>query len=269
MTIEREITIGNIRLIQGDMTQVLPGLDLQADMVLSDPPYRIVKGGNKTGEMRGCMSRDQYDNSGELFPIVEWHDMAPLFYNALAKDADAVVMTSDREGHAARTALQDAGFGFHRTLIWNKGTATPNRYYMPDCEFGLYMWKGRARTISDCGSKALTRYPHSDVSHLYIPKSHYVDGRRPAGHPTEKPVGLLRKWLTNSTDAGGLVLDPFFGSGSTLVAAALSGRAAVGIELNPMWFDVAVARVREAVEAAQFDLFENRPDSAVQGALQV
>lgn len=267
MTIAREVTIGNIRLLQGDMRAVLPQLDLQAKLVLSDPPYRLVTGGGSTSKMGGALGPDQYDNTGQLFPMVEWAEMAPLIRDALAEDADAVIMTSDREEGEARVAFLQSGLAFHRLLIWHKITATPNRWYMPNCEFALYMYKGRARTITDCGSKALVRCPQTDVSHLYIPKHHFTDGRRPAPHPTEKPVALMQHWLVNSTEPGDLVLDPFMGAGATMVAAARAGRAAVGIELNPMWFDVTVARVREAVGVAESCPSKNAPLRAVQGDL--
>lgn len=272
MSILREVTIGNIRLIQGDMRAVLPELvkqGVRAKLCLSDPPYRVTSGGDSTGEMGGCFSKEAYDNSGELFDMVEWAEMAPLIYAVLADDADAIIMHSDREEYASRGAFEAAGFGFHRKLIWHKVTVTPNRWYMPDCEFAHYLWKGKARTINDCGSKALIRCHQRDVSHHYIPVSYYVDGKCPLPHATEKPVEVMARWMVNSTDAGDLVLEPFAGSGSTLVAAVKTGRAAIGIEKNPMWFDVSVARVREAAERGQLGLFEKSPESAVQGALAV
>lgn len=248
--IREDITVNGVRLILGDMREVLPELDERADMVLSDPPYRLTTGGNTTGEMAGIFAPGRYDNSGELFDMVEWADMAPLIFGALADNADAIIMASDREEARARLAFEAAGFGFHRLLIWNKGTATPNRWYMPNVELGLYLYKGAARPINDCSSKALIACPQVDVSHHYLPDDLSPDER--SGHPTEKPVELMRHWLVNSTEPGGLVLDPFMGSGSTMVAAIKAGRRAVGIEKNPKWFSVAVARAREAQPIAGF-----------------
>lgn len=263
--IQRDITIGSCRLILGDMRDVLPALQSRAKLCLSDPPYRITSGGNSTGEMGGCFAKDAYDNSGELFDMVEWADMAPLIYGALADDADAIIMASDREEGAARTAFDAAGFGFHRLLVWDKITATPNRWYMPNCEFGLYLYKGRARRITDCSSKALIRCPQQDVSHLYLGAYMPPDQRRP--HATEKPVALMAHWMGNSTDPGDLVIDPFMGSGSTIVAAARTGRAAIGIEKDPKWFDVACARVAEAAERSQMEMPVSAPVNAQQEAL--
>lgn len=243
----RKEVIGNAVLFLGDMREVLPAINAKADMCLSDPPYRLTSGGSTTGEMNGCFDKASYDNSGNLFDMVEWAEMAPLIYDVLADDADAVVMTSDREEGAARSAFLGAGFGFHRLLVWDKFTATPNRWYMPNCEFALYLYKGKARRITDCASKALIRCPQKDVSHEYLP----MGGR---GHPTEKPVGLMQFWMCNSTDAGDLVLDPFMGAGSTVVAGIQSGRHVIGIEKDPKWFDVACARAKEATLRGQMGL---------------
>lgn len=267
--IVREVQIGDCRLIQGDMREVLPLLGARAKLCLSDPPYRLTSGGNSTGEMGGCFSRGAYDNSGELFDMVEWAEMAPLIYAALEDSADAIIMTSDRQEALARGAFSVAGFWFHRLLVWGKITATPNRFYMPNCEFGLYLYKGLARRINDCASKALIRAPQRDVSHLYIPERYFVDGRRPKPHATEKPVSLMEYWMGNSSKPGDMVIDPFMGAGSTIVAAARTGRAAIGIEKDPMWFDVACERVREAASRPQAELPVCAPVSPEQGGLAV
>lgn len=254
-------------MILGDMRDVLPSLDARAKMCLSDPPYRITSGGSATGEMGGCFAKGAYNNSGELFDMVEWADMAPMIYSALTDDTDAIIMVSDREESSARVAFDMAGFGFHRLLVWDKVTATPNRWYMPNCEFSLYLYKGRARRINDCSSKTLIRCPQRDVSHLYLNTDVPGEQRRP--HATEKPIALMAHWMGNSTDPGDLVIDPFMGSGSTIVAAVRTGRAAIGIEKDPRWFDVACARVADAVDRGQSEMSVSAPVSVHQEAFAI
>ncbi|MEX0302866.1 MAG: site-specific DNA-methyltransferase [Leisingera sp.] len=251
----QKVVIGNCELYLGDMREVLPALDTRAKLALSDPPYRLTPGGKGTGEFGGCLASDEYDNSGELFPMVEWHEMAPLFHAALQDNADAIIMTSDREEAEARVAFMAEGFAFHRLLIWDKITATPNRWYMPDCEFALYLYKGLARRINNCSSKAKITCPQKDVSHRYLPADTPEDQRK--AHATEKPVPLMAHWLLNSTDPGDLVIDPFMGAGATIVAAIQIGRRAIGIEQNPKWFHVACARAREAQEGGQHSIFSD------------
>ena len=67
-------------------------------------------------------------------------------------------------------------------------------------------------------------------------------------HPTEKPVGLLANLITSVTKPGDLILDPFAGSGSTLVAAKKTGRRFIGVELDDDYYQIAQRRVEEAVE---------------------
>lgn len=217
--------------------------------------------------MGGCFSNDAYDNSGRLFDLVEWDEMAPLIFDALCDDANLLVMTSDREEAAARIAFEASGFGFHHLLVWGKNTCTPNRFYMASCEFALFMYKGRARTISEPGSKQLISCPHRDVSHRYL--SAHVPSDERAPHATEKPVALMAHWLCNSTNPDDLVLDPFMGAGSTIVAAAQTGRASIGIEKDPKWFDVACARVAEATANAEKHIPIRAPISGFQKALAI
>ncbi len=244
MTPARDLHIGSCRLILGDALAVLPTLGAQAALCLTDPPYPLTSGGARTGELGGCLGRAVYDNSGRLFETVPWEAMARPIFAALAPNANAVVMTNDRQMGAARAAFEAAEFGFHRLLVWNKGGATPNRYYRQTCEFALFLYKGRARTITNPGDSALMYVPHQDVS------QHFA-GSVGVAHPTEKPVTLMERWIENSTDSGGVVIDPFMGSGSTLVAAAQRGRRAIGIEKDPHWFEMACARVTAAVTQTQ------------------
>ncbi|SMP32051.1 DNA-methyltransferase [Shimia sagamensis] len=252
MSIVREVTIGNIRLIQGDMRAVLPELikqGVRADLLATDPPYKLTSGGKASKAMGGKFAPSVYDNSGELMAVVPWEDMAPVIYPALADDADAYVMAEDKNIFRAHAAFVGAGFDYHSLLVWDKLTASRTRYYRKRLEHVLYLWKGKARDINFGGSDRIFRCPR--------PKN--------ALHPTQKPVDLMAHYIGNSTDAGQLVLDPFMGAGTTLVAAAQLGRAAIGIELESEWFDLAFERVEQAV----YEVSKNAPVSAHKGALAV
>jgi len=229
--------IGAATLYLADCRDVLP-LVSGADLLCSDPPYRLTAGGKYTGEMGGVFAVDVYDNDGGIVDCdLEFADWMPLTFAALATDADAYVMVNDKNQNAAQNAMLDAGFKFHNLLVWDKGAATPNRWYMKNLEFTVYSWKGKARGINDKGAKQLIRCPQVDVSQ----------------HPTEKPVSLMTHYITNSTSPGDTVLDPFMGSGTTGVAALKSGRKFIGIESSEKWFDVACQRIRDALDSP--DLF--------------
>jgi site-specific DNA-methyltransferase (adenine-specific) len=132
-------------------------------------------------------------------------------------------------------AAEKAGFDFHNMLVWDKGTATPNRWYMKNCEFTGFFYKKPARAIADCGAKQLISCPQVDVT----------------DHPTEKPVPLMRHYIEQSSARGDIVLDPFMGSGSTGVAAVQSGRRFIGIEKDERFFNMAVRRILDAVDNFQ------------------
>ncbi|MEP5728102.1 MAG: DNA methyltransferase [Sulfitobacter sp.] len=227
--------IGPVTLCHGDALDVLQDLRGAADLCVSDFPYRLIAGGRGTsgdGSMSGIFDADAYDNSGDLMAMAEWHQMAPPVYRALKPNADAYFMTNDKNLLLAGGALVGAGFKFHNLLGWDKGAPTPNRWYMKHVEYVLYMWKGKARAITNPGSKQLFASPR--------PKDRV--------HPTQKPICLMEHYIQNSSRPGDVVIDPFCGSGATLVAAALAGRRAIGIEIDPDHFATACAQVELALK---------------------
>jgi len=230
------IIIGAATLYLGDSKAIVPSL-APVCCVVTDPPYRLTSGGKTPGGMRGGWMTD-YDNSGTLVDCdISWTEIMQLLYPIMREDTDAYVMTNDKNIIDAWNAAIMAGFRFHNLLVWDKVTAVANRWYMKNCEFVLYLYKGAARRINDAGSKQLIRMQQVDESK----------------HPTEKPVGLMMHYIENSTKPGQIVLDPFMGSGTTGVAALRSGRKFIGIESNKEWFDVACRRIEAATKQA--DMF--------------
>lgn len=226
--------IGDARLHLGDCREVELAI---ADGVFTDPPYRLTSGGKgKAGEgiMRGWLT--DYDNKGAPVTCdIEWPEVMALIARQLADPADAYVFANDKNIREALNAAHDAGLRFHNMLVWDKVAAIPNRWYMKNCEFVAYLYKGNARTILDPSCKQLMRVAQVDES----------------AHPTEKPVGLMRCYIENSTAPGELVLDPFMGTGTTGVAALRSGRRFEGVEVEPRWFDVACRRIEAATRQAE------------------
>lgn len=217
---------GDITLFCGDMRAIIDTCG-PVDCIVTDPPYELVSGGNTSGEMRGCFDKENYNNSGKIVECdLDWCDFMPLLSAVLPK-GDAYIMANNRNVKDMLVEAEKAKFAFHNILVWDKITATPNRWYMKNCEFIGYFFKGNAEAINDCATKQLIRCKQIDVS----------------DHPTEKPVALMEMLIRNSTKPGDIVLDPFMGSGSTGVAAKRLGRKFMGIEIDPNHFDTAVKRI--------------------------
>ena len=234
-----ERIIGRARLILGDAREILPTLE-SADLVCTDPPYLLTYGGHH-GSFGGKLSAEVYDNKGGIVDCdIEWSEFMPLIFAAMKPDAHAYIMANNRHVQNLLNSATSAGLKFHNLLVWDKGTATANRWYMKNLEFTGFFYKGKAFSINDCGSRQLIRCPNV----LNSP------------HPTEKPVALMSHYIGNSTQYGGLVLDPFMGVGSTGVAAIQGGRRFVGCEINERFFNLACKRIEDAQRQA--DMFIGR-----------
>ncbi len=231
-----DVIIGNCCLYHGDALKLLPDFYL-SDCIVTDPPYLLESGGCTEGGLHERFGGGGvYGNSGEIVPCdIDWKDFMRPCFSALRDPAQAYFMSNNRNVQAMLNAAEEAGFHFHNLLVWDKISATPNRWYMKNCEFVGFFSKGNAFQIKDCSAKQLIKCPQVDESK----------------HPTEKPVSLMESYIKNSTLEGETVLDPFMGSGTTGVAALRSGRKFVGIEKDEKFFNMAVERIRNAHENLQ------------------
>lgn len=221
--------IGRATLYLGDCRDILPTLS-PVDLVCTDPPYLLTYGGHH-GSFGGKLSVEAYDNKGGIVECaIDWSEFMPLIYGALKPDSHAYIMANNRHVQNLLNSADAANLKFHNLLVWDKGTATANRWYMKNLEFTGFFYKGKAFFINDCGAKQLIRCPNV----LNSP------------HPTEKPVPLMAHYINNSTHRGDVVLDPFMGVGSTGIAAIQSGRAFIGCEIEPKYFDIACKRIEDA-----------------------
>lgn len=210
--------------------------------IVSDPPYKLSGGGKSShpdAPSGGWMK--EYDNRGS--PVVcdiTWPEVMDIYWQAAASQSHVYVFVNDKNLRAAQNAAHDCGFRLHNVLTWYKRTAMPNRYYMKNQEFCLFLFKGKARTINKPGSMALREMPWPDETN----------------HPTEKPWPLLQGYIENSSELGEQVFDPFMGAGSTGKAAIRSGRDFIGIEIEQQWFEVAQQR---CLRAERDYALRNRP----------
>jgi site-specific DNA-methyltransferase (adenine-specific) len=196
---------------------VMPNL-CDVDLLCTDPAYRLISGGMAGRQLGGIFGDEFYDNKGQLFPTLPYAEWLPAARATLATNADLFVMANDKNVRDCLNEYESNGIGLHNIFCWAKSNKTANKWGMKQVEFILYGWVGNARNLNDMG-----------LSQLFHDANPIGKDKR---HPTQKPVSLMQKLVSNATDIGGLVLDPFMGSGSTLVGAKRCGRRAIGIELN-------------------------------------
>ena len=115
---------------------------------------------------------------------------------------------------------------------------------MGQVEFIFFLRKGKNKPINNCGTSDLLSFANK--------RDKNEDGTNI--HDSQKPIGLMRTLIENSTDTDGIVLDPFMGSGTTALAAKQSGRHFIGFELNRDYYDIALRRIK--LEQQQQTLFQ-------------
>lgn len=218
-----------MQLLHGDCLEFMKGiLDKSIDLIVTDPPYRCISGGKPhlSSQPSGILSK----NDGKIFQEneISEQDWFPELYRVLKDGCHCYVMTNTINLEKYLTCARKTGFKLHNVLIWEKNNCTPNRWYMKNCEYVLFLRKGQAKTINNVGSKTV---------HLF---NNIIGDKK---HPTEKPVDLMEFYIANSSIKNDLVLDPFMGSGSTGVAAQNLNRDFIGIELDEKYFNIAKQRL--------------------------
>jgi DNA modification methylase len=224
--------LGEHRLLCGDATvladveRVLDGR--LADMTFTDPPYNVDYGCSAKDRLRGNRRKILNDDLGNGFEAFLQDACANIL--SVTKGAVYVCMSSS-ELHTLQSAFTAAGGKWSTFVIWAKNTFTLGRAdYQRQYEPILYGWPaGHDR----CGAR-----DQGDVWFFDKPVRNDL-------HPTMKPVALVERAIRNSSKSRDIVLDPFAGSGSTLIGCARSGRQARLIELDPRYCDVIVRRWQE------------------------
>lgn len=207
--------------------QTIP--DNSIDCIITDPPYEVISGGAQENEYVSRPTGILAKNDGKIFSFnnIDISTWIPECYRVLKESTHIYIMTNFMNLEHYLCEIRKVGFEIHNLLIWEKNNATPNRWYMKNCEYIIFARKGAAKPINNCGSKTILQFKN-------------VKDRI---HPTEKPLDLLELLITNSTLPGDTVLDPFGGSFSTTLAAIKSGRKAISFEIDENFFTLGKERL--------------------------
>ena len=255
--IKRDERIGDCRLILGDCLEVMPLLG-KADHVISDPPYESFMHDAKSSASRRLRTDGRREIKSLDFASIDgirgtFVDLA----QSICAGWFIAFCTPEGVGKWA-DEINRSPMKYKRACTWIKPDSTPQlngQGPAMGAENFVCAWAGTGYARWNAGGKRGV-YRHT----VNPPDRH-------GAHPTEKPWRLFAELLTDFTSPGDTILDPFMGSGTTLVACAKLGRKGIGIELDPDYFRIACDRVQAAYD--QPDLFVEPPTTPVQESMDL
>jgi DNA modification methylase len=249
--------LGDHRLMVGDATSSNDCAKLMdgktADLVITDPPYNVAYVGKTAAELtieNDAMTEHEFD----AFLLAAFEN---IFHN-VEPGSPIYVFHADSSGHQFRNQFNDAGFLLKQVLIWVKNTFAMGRQdYHWQHEPILYGWKPGAShkwygartkvTVID-DEIPLEQLKKNELLRI-LEEARYTSTiiredkpHRSAEHPTMKPIRLIARLIANSSEPTAIILDPFGGSGSTLIAAEQLNRTCYTMEMDPTYADVIISR---------------------------
>jgi DNA modification methylase len=202
--------------------------------VVTDPPYGVAYVENKKGFLKLSADEDKAITNDHVQSEEEYENFTRGYLGAVIPyltEYNAVYLfNADPMFPSLRAGMKSAGFYYSQMIIWLKNQPVMSRKdYLSSYELIAYGWFGKHK-MERSKSRNVIYHPRPTKSKL---------------HPTQKPVGLLRKIIPNSTKIGEVVYDPFLGSGSTAVACQHLGRKCIGIELDEAYVEVSLKRLEK------------------------
>ena len=226
-----------ITIYHADCRDVLPQLE-PVDCVITSPPYNMIPSGKPSGllaEAR-CKKTESYESYEDNLPQEEYEQFIHSVVSRCLHLSPIVWVNHKTRfvDRVARHPIRFLDFPLFAEVIWARpGSTTLNaKRYAPSHEFILGF--GVPKYWDRCHDTKLTVWrmaPETDIS----------------GHPCPFPLEIPQRLIASSCVPNGTVLDPFMGSGTTLVAAKLEGKKAIGIELEERYCEIAAERLRQGV----------------------
>lgn len=189
--------------------------DASVDLVITDPPYESLEKHRKIGTTtRLKVSKASSNQWFQIFPNERFESLLQEVCRVLKKNSHFYLFCDQETMFVIKPIAEKVGFKFWKPIVWDKVTIGMGYHYRARHEYILFFEKGK-RKLNDLG-----------VPDILQSKRVY------RGYPTEKPVDLLEVLISQSSTEGELVMDPFFGSGSTLVAAKKLNRNYIGCDIS-------------------------------------
>ena len=239
--------------------------DLPASMCFIDPPYNVPIAGFVTGKGR-VQHREFVQGTGELSPDQFTAFLAESLsvLQQSATDAALIYACMDwRHIYELLAAGRQRDLELHNLCVWAKTNAGMGSLYRSQHELICVFKAGPAKNINNIelgrhGRSRSNLWSYRGLNSFGADRDELL-----ASHPTVKPVLMIADAIRDVTRRGDAVLDTFMGSGSTVMAAEETGRLGVGIDLDPLYVDVAIRRWqartrRDAVHAETGEVFDDR-----------
>src|ERR1700736_6255919 len=227
--------LGNHRLVCGDCTDPLVVENtlngVKPHLMVTDPPYGVEYDAAWRGHVRtangkrlslGVHAKGKVENDGKA----DWREAWVLFPGDVAYVWHAAMRVGE-----SKESLEEAGFALRAQIIWAKNNFAISRGHYHFQHEPCWYAVREGSTGHWCGG-------HKQTSVWHIDKPQKSE----TGHSTQKPVECMKRPIENNSSPGQAVYDPFVGSGTTIIAAEMTGRACHAIELSPAYIDVAVTR---------------------------
>jgi site-specific DNA-methyltransferase (adenine-specific) len=216
-----------ITLNQGDACEWLASLEPgSVDLIVTDPAYESLE----KHRAKGTTTRLSHSNGSSndwfaIFPNARFPEFFRLAYRALTRNAHLYVYCDQETAFAIKPMGEAAGFKFWKPIVWDKQRIGMGYHYRCRYEFVLFFEKGK-RKLNDLGVPDVITCP-----------------RVVNGYPTEKPVAVSEVLISQSSEPGELVADPFMGSGSVGEATLKLRRSFAGNDLADSSIDIAAQRL--------------------------
>ena len=254
-------------ILRGDCIEVLKGLpDKSVDMVFADPPYNLQLGGDL---LRPDNSKvDAVDDDWDKFDSFAAYDAFTRAWlgecrRVLKDEGSLWVIGSYHNIFRLGAAMQDLGFWVLNDIIWRKSNPMPNfkgTRFTNAHETLIWAAKSREQKRYTFNYDALKAFNEDTQMRsdwtlaLCTGGERLKDENGDKAHPTQKPEALLHRVLLSASRVGDVVLDPFFGTGTTGAAARRLGRRFIGIERDETYAKLAEKRIKAVIPAAPEDL---------------
>ncbi|CCO44405.1 DNA methylase N-4/N-6 domain protein [Vibrio nigripulchritudo SOn1] len=185
------------------------------DLVITDPPYESLEKHRKVGTTtRLAKSKGSSNEWFEIFPNERFEELLREIFRVLKKNSHFYLFCDQETMFFLKPIAEKVGFKFWKPIVWDKCAIGMGYHYRARYEFILFFEKGK-RKLKDLSVPDILEYK-----------------RVWRGYPTEKPVELVELLISQSSNKGDVVVDPFFGSGTTLVAANKLHRSFAGTDIS-------------------------------------